>query len=709
MSKIHMVIDGREIEADENGSVLSAALEAGIYIPHICSHPDLESIGECKLCVVNIEGVDGAVTSCTTKVKEGMKVYTKGERLDTIRRIAMELMLAAHPHDCTTCKMYLHCEFQAMMQYTNAVNGRMRDVTKKTTFINVKNPLIVKEMERCIQCGRCIRVCKDVRKVGVLKLNKFKENNEIYVGTEGDVSLADAGCKFCSACVEVCPTGSLQDKPGVFRFDLPKKQAYIPCSAECPAHTDIPEYIRLVKEGKCSEATAVIREKLSFPHSLGLVCTHACESKCKRSYLNDSLAIRDIKRYAVEHDTEKLWKKNSKRLPDTGKKVAVIGGGPAGMTAGLYLAKKGHDTTVFEQYEKAGGYLQYGIPEYRLPKDIVQKEIDELLGQGVKLVTGRRIESVADLKKEGFDAVVLAMGTPKGKKVKIYGMEKGPSFTAADFLHKVIEGEDIPEVSTGKRVIVLGGGSVAFDAARTSARLGAKVDLFCLEARDKMLADEQEVVEALEEGVNIHCSTTNLEITGDKNITGLRYADISGFSLGANGLSIDIIEGSEKVIGADTIIFAFGQSTDIPAEFGVPLNPFGYPLYDEKTYETLLPGVFAAGDVITGTKTVISAVAQGREAASKCDIYLGGDGNIEEVLYDREEPNPEIGKEEGFAYEERKSPDCLEVCERADNFKQVDLGMSDDNMKSESDRCLQCDLRCELNPVRMWTDPYFSS
>lgn len=701
---VKIMIDGQEISAKEGSSVLTTALNAGIYIPHICSHPDLENVGECKLCVVNIEGIDDAVTACTTIVQDGMRVTTKNAHLEHLRRVAMEFMLAGHPHDCTSCKMYLKCELQAMMQYTNAVHGRLRDVTKATTMINTHNPLIVREMERCIQCGRCVRVCRDVRGVGILQMNKYEKNNECYIGTEEDRSLAEANCRFCSACVEVCPTGALQDAEGVFQKELPGKLALIPCSAECPAHTDIPEYVRLVAEGRYAEASAVIHEKLPFPKSLGRVCIHPCEKACKRSRLNDPISVRNLKRFAVEADTEKAWKQQARQSPDTGKRVAVVGGGPAGMTAALYLRKQGHAVTVFEQYPNAGGYLRYGIPAYRLPREAVQDEINDILETGVELRTGFRVENVESLRADGFDAVVLAMGTPLGKAIPLPGVELGHNITAADFLHRVSAGEDCPEIH-GKKVIVLGGGNVAFDAARSAVRLGAEVSMFCLEPRDGMLADEEEVTQAAEEGIQLHNSTTNIAILGtEEKLEGLRYAEISGFAFGSDGLKVDVIPDTEKVEPGELIIFALGQKTDIPKDFGVELNRFGYPEIVKGTHRTTLEYIFAAGDVVTGTKSVIEAVAAGRAVASECDIYLGGDGNIDEVLYTRTTNDPKIGQKDKFSQLPREIPSIEPQENRQNSFIPVEYPLTAEQAQCEAARCLQCDLRCDLNKVKMWTE-----
>jgi NADPH-dependent glutamate synthase beta subunit-like oxidoreductase/Pyruvate/2-oxoacid:ferredoxin oxidoreductase delta subunit len=615
----------------------------------------------------------------------------------------MEFMLASHPHDCASCRSYLKCELQAMMQYLNAVHSRMREVEKATIKINTINPLIDREMERCILCGRCVRVCKDVRGVGILQVNR--KGDEFYCGTENDLPLADAGCRFCSACVEVCPTGALQDRDGVFRKDLQREEALIPCTAECPAHIDIPAYVRYVKEGKYAEADAVIREKVPFPHALGYVCMHFCETACKRTTLNEAVSIRDLKRFAVENDKELIWKKNSRQEPDTGKKVAVIGAGPAGLTAALYLRKQGHDVTVYEQYEKAGGYMMYGIPEYRLPKADLQKEIDHITDTGVVLKTNTKVESIESLKAEGYDAILMANGTSIGKKVRLPGVEFGHNYTAAEFLRNAVMGIKTEGIGEGQKVIVLGGGNVAFDAARVARRQGAEVEVFCLEPRDGMLCDEEEVLQAQEEGIIVHNSTTNIAILGSaEKLEGLKYAQISSFAFGPKGLEVNVIEGTEAVCPGDTFIFAFGQITGLDATFGVEINKFGYPVYDSPKHTTSTEGVFVAGDVVTGTKSVIQAIEGGREAASEIDVYLGGNGDISEVLLEREPHNPNIGKIEEFGKIARNHSEIEKVENRADNFNLVDFGLSEEQAQCEGSRCLQCDLRCDITRTKMWSE-----
>lgn len=701
MNSLNLFIDGTEVQAAEGQSVLNAALAAGIYIPHLCSHPDLEAVGGCKLCIVEVDGEEKPVTACTTPVCEGMRVTTRSPRLDRLRRVSMELMLAEHPHDCTGCRSFGSCEFQALMQYLSVTHSRMHDVPRHTTRINRINPLIDREMERCIQCGRCVRACRELRGVKVLDFRK--RGGETYIGTEQDLPLTDADCRFCSACVEVCPTGALQDHRDVFRTDLPRDKALIPCTAECPAHINIPNYLRMIHDAKYAEAVAVIREKAPFPHALGYVCTRYCEKGCKRRGLNSSVSIRDLKRFAVEHDDQLLWKRNSVHLPPTGKCIAVVGAGPCGLTAAYYLAKRGHDVTVFERLPVAGGMLATGIPAYRLPRADVQREVDYILEAGVRLEIGADIRDVNALKAQGYDGVLVAVGAAAGKVIPLEGYTPGQCITAVEFLRAVSLGRDTAPVSSGKTVTVLGGGNVAFDAARTAIRLGARVNVVCLESRETMPADEEEIEDALEEGVNVYPGKSNLRFETDgETIVGLRTVDITSFRFEEGRLVVDSIPGTETVLAADVIIFAAGQKTDLTEAFGLELNRAGYPIC-QTGHAISGAGVFAAGDVITGTKAVIDAIAQGRAAASELDCYLGGDGNIEEHLVDIPAAEPNIGRIDHFAGLERPVSRRLSPEVRVQSFDLIDRGLTEEEAWAETTRCLKCPLRVTLKKVEMWT------
>lgn len=700
MNKIHLTIDGRQIEADTGQSVLEAALAANIYIPHICTHPDLPVQANCKLCIVEIEGLDHPVCSCETEAAEGMVVTTKSAELSHRRGVAMELMLAGHPHDCTGCKMYLKCELQAMMQYLGSVHSRLRTVHRKTNSINTDNPLIVREMERCIQCGRCVRVCQDVRKVGVLQYNK--QDGESYVGTQDDMPLGQAGCRFCGACVEVCPTGALQDAAGIFRTDLPREQASIPCQAECPAHIDIPAYIRAIKEGRPGDAHAIIREKVPFPLVLGYICNHLCQGGCKRNGLNEPLAIRDLKRFAVLNDTEQAWKKEGFHRARTGKRVAVIGSGPCGLTAAYYLNKLGHDVKVLEKRPQLGGPMTSGIPAYRLPLDGVNAEIQYILDSGVKAECRCEVSDAVALRQD-YDAVLVAVGVSKGKKIPLEGADLPQVYTAMDVLADNRAGKDMSYL--GKTVCIIGAGSVGYDVARSLIRKDMTVNLLCLEQADKILADEDDQTEGAQEGIRLFPGRAFEAIEGNEKVTGLRiHTVLSSTYDKATGQVTEVAqEGSQTTIPCDSVVFAAGQYTGLQdfSDFGIRLNDRGFPVVDG--FRTSVDGIFAAGDAITGISFVIKAIEQGREVTAEIDRYLGGSGDIEETLCQRK-AEPAIGTCPGFASLPAVKQELRDAAQRVQDDDNVYVTYSCQQAHCEAERCLQCDLRKDLQKVKMWTE-----
>lgn len=685
MKKVRLKVDGYNIEAIEGQNLLQAALDAGIYIPHLCYHPDLTPHGGCKLCAVKIEGA-GIVQSCETIAEDGMVVHTKTEEVNKLRMLSLELMLASHPKDCTSCDKYLNCELQALMQYMGVSHSRLRDIEKENIRVFASDNLIKREMQRCIQCMRCVRACDEYRGVKVLSVNK--KNGETYIGSVGDKLMIDTDCRFCGACVEVCPTGAIQDVKGVFSKDSPRSTALVPCKNDCPAHTDIPEYVRLAKEGKYSEAVSVIREKLTFPHSLGYICTHACESGCKRTHLNEPISIREIKRFAVENDKTEKWKTKVKRGKSNGKKVAVIGGGPSGMTAAYYLAKKGYEVDVYERQSHAGGMLSYGIPKYRLPQDIVNNEIDILTAEGIKLHLNTNINSLDELRDKEYDAKLIAIGACNGKRPPMYNKPWANALNAVEFSRMVNEGTD---VELGNAVTVYGGGNVGFDCARTAKMNGVKtVRVICLESREAMLADKEEITSALSEGIEILNSKSVVSIEDfENNIKSLTVVNVKGFSFSSKGLELDIEDGSETVFNTDTLIFATGQQPGLTGEFGIELVKGTFAKVNEKM-QTSLDEVFACGDVSYGTKSVVQAIASGREAAINIDLYLGGDGDISETLYERQKKNSYIGVKSNFA-----------------KLKRIEILNNTCEATDEAGRCLQCDLRLDINKPKLWVDPIY--
>lgn len=690
-------IDGRQLTVPEGMNLLEAALQNGIYIPHLCHHPDLPDLGSCRLCIVEVEGMEGVQPSCKLKASEGMKVITDSPRIHSLRKLAMELLLAAHPEDCSTCPKYGRCELQTLIQYMGVSATRM-SARIKGFAQNDKNPLLIHDMNRCVLCGRCVRACGDLRGVGVLQYNK--KELETYVGTLHDKLLTDADCRFCGACAEVCPTGTIRDL--VEFTPVEKKDTLIPCQATCPAHTDVPRYVRLAKEGRWEEALAVVHERLPFPECLGRVCAHPCESNCRRGEVNEPVSIRNIKRYAAEHAGGELWKKNSKHLPATGKRVCVVGGGPAGMTAAYYLAKQGHSVTLKEAYPTLGGQMAYGIPSYRLPRVVVAKEAAYLNDVGVSVETGCRVSDFKALSAE-YDAVLLALGTHQGVRLPMEGSELPGVLLNSDFLRDASMGV---ETGMGKRVIVLGGGNVAFDCARTARRLGAEeIHLACLEAREKMTADEEEIEQAQEEGIQIHPAYTFEAILGPDRVSGVRFCNVKSFTFDENRRAvIEKEENSEHVIEADTVIFAVGQRTQISPEAGLELGRGNSIAVHPGSLCTSVPGIYACGDAVYGTRTVIQAVADGRDAASEIDKALGGSGDISEVLAPVEMPDAFLGRIEGFGHQARQPEVVRDAALRENNFDAVSFGLADVGVRQEAGRCLQCDLRFTITPPRIWSD-----
>lgn len=708
MANVNLIIDGKQISAPEGTTILNAALDNGIYIPHLCSHEDLHPTGSCRMCVVEQQGVEGVVTSCTTKVQEGMVINTKGETAEAIRKLSCDFMFKTHPAECTGCPKFGKCQLQSLSQYVGDTGRKL-----KANTISVKadesNPIILHEMYRCILCGRCVRVCQEVRGVGAIKFKKVDGRERVVIDGE---SLKDANCRFCTACVEVCPTGSIREHKALADKLIGKtrEEGFVPCRTGCPAHIDVPRYIRFIKEGNYSAATAVVREKVPFPHSLGYICVHNCEMECKHQELNEAISIRNLKRYAAEHD-DGSWKVNSFKKPATGKKAAIIGGGPTGLTAAFYLAKLGHSVTVFDAGEKLGGQLRYGIPNYRLPREVLDREIEEILSVGdITVKTGTRIENAPDLLKQGFDAVFVSLGTHSGSKLPMKGNDLEGVQVNAAFLREFEEGR----ASVGKKVVVLGGGNVAIDCAGAAKRLGAEeIHMACLEAYDAMTASDEERAWALEEGVVLHNKKTFLEILNDGNghVDGVKIQGIKSFYFDENRKShLELEEGSEEILPADTVIFAVGQRPEIsmdPAEFGLDLTHGNYIATHGDNGETSVQGVWAAGDVVTGTQSVIKGIAFAREAVKSMDLYLGGDGNIDEKLAPDQVRDPNIGVIEGFGDLKREEPIVVPVPERIVNYKTcgpMDQGFDEERAHREACRCLQCDLRCDLAPQKFWGD-----
>jgi NADH-quinone oxidoreductase subunit F len=460
-----------------------------------------------------------------------------------------------------------------------------------------------------------------------------------------------------------------------------------PCSHTCPAGIDVPRYVRFIANDKPAEAVAVIREKIPFPSVCGLVCFHPCEAKCRRSQLDEAIAIRMLKRFAVEHDTG-LWKQNVRVAPATGKRVAVVGSGPAGLTAAYYLARLGHSVTVFEALPEPGGMMRFGIPDYRLPKDILRAEIKEIENVGVEIRTNTRVDSADRLFKEGYNAVFLALGAHQGVSIGVEGEDHPRVIEGIDLWRDVSLGK---KVELGSRVAVIGGGNAAIDSARTALRLGAKeVVIIYRRTRSEMPASPEEVEEAIAEGIQIQFLAAPSKIIGKDGHLELESIRMELGEMDASGRRRpEPIKGSEFTLGFDTIIAAIGQRPQIPNQLNLAIGRGNVIEVDPDTLATSRQGVFAGGDAVTGPASVIEAIAAGRQAAVSIDKYLGGRGDIEETLAPPEEAATPLEESE-----EKRRPQMptLPVKQRLGGFGQVELGYSDEMAVEEAGRCLRCDL-----------------
>jgi NADH-quinone oxidoreductase subunit F len=462
-----------------------------------------------------------------------------------------------------------------------------------------------------------------------------------------------------------------------------------PCSHTCPAGIDVPRYIRAVSDGDVEKGLAVIRERIPFPSVCGYICIHPCESKCRRGQLDEPIAIRALKRYIADNARGNGAKPAIPPNP-SGKRVAVVGSGPAGLTAAYYLAKLGgHSVAVFEALPQAGGMMRVGIPRYRLPAAVLDAEIDYIRKAGVQIKTNVRVPSIDSLKSQSFDAVFLATGAHAGTKMRIPGEDLPGVLDCVTLLREVTLGK---KIRIGKRVAVVGGGNAAMDASRTARRLGAlEVTIFYRRTREEMPAADEEITEALEEGINIEFLTNPTGIVKTGGSLTMTCVRMELGDIDESGRRRPVpVAGSEFNREFDNIVPAVGQAVEIPAARAVAQNRNGTVKVDNDTLATGIDGVFAGGDNVSGPASVIEAIAAGRRAAVAIDKYLGGKGNITETLAWPELATPYQAKEGG--QEKRVKTLAADTPKRLKSFDVADLGYTKEMAELEASRCLRCDL-----------------
>lgn len=491
----------------------------------------------------------------------------------------------------------------------------------------------------------------------------------------------------------ICPTGDCV------------KLAPAPCQIACPAGIDVPGYVTLIGMGRDAEAIKLIREDNPFPWVCGLVCTNPCELMCVRGRLDEPISIKFMKGFAAERAMSDRTYRNPTKAADNGRKVCIVGAGPAGLTAAHFLTLKGYRVTIIEALPVAGGMMMVGIPRYRLPREVIDREVEMITDLGVELRLNTRLGvdvTVEQLKGEGFEAFLVAIGAHGAYKLMIPGEENFPQvINAVDFLRRVSLGD---RRSPGKRVAVIGGGNVAIDAARSCIRLGCEqVTLVYRRSRMEMPAHAEEVHQAEEEGVSCCFLTVPKEVQGaDGKVTGLLCLRAELGQPDERGRRRPVaIEGSDHLLAVDAVIAAIGQTIEndgLTSLKELKWSRRGTIVANNITMEASIPGVFAAGDAVSGPATVVEAIGAGKRAAEAIDRYLNG-------IPQPEMPPVPVRRSRLECIEvpastkmilNRPEMPLLNTDRRRITFQQVELGYPENVVREEARRCLRCDIcrRC---------------
>jgi NADPH-dependent glutamate synthase beta subunit-like oxidoreductase len=541
-------------------------------------------------------------------------------------------------------------------------------------------------------------------------------------------------CVACGKCVEACPAGAVKlgqklcDKEGCEitypRMPLPGDQPWgehmwthnyrdvnrincydtgtAPCKTACPAHIGIQGYLQLAKEGRYEEALALIKKDNPLPAVCGHVCNRRCEDACTRGTIDEAVAIDEVKRFIAERDlnaeTRFIPKKTIPSLKGGfEEKIAIIGAGPAGLSCAYFLALTGYKPTIFEKNAEPGGMLRYGIPSYKLEKDLLAAEIDVIRQLGVEIRCGVEVGkdvTIEDLREQGYKGFYAAIGCQRGRKPGISGENAEGAYAAVDFLREAGAKESF---ALEGDVVVVGGGNVAIDAARISSRCtDAKISMFCLEAREKMPASNEEIEEALEEGIELNCGWGPKEVLEeDGHVSGVVFKKCTRVFDAQGRFSPEYDENDTVTVPCRHVIFSVGQAIDwghMLDNLHVELRPNGGALANKLTYQTSEPDIFVGGDVYTGPKFAIDAIAAGREGAVSLHRYVHEHCTLTIGRNRRDfiELDKENIKVETYDSSSRQIPPKADVKEQAKTFRDLSQSLTEEQVKKETSRCLSC-------------------
>ena len=559
-------------------------------------------------------------------------------------------------------------------------------------------------------CGKCVP-CR----MGVKRMHEIVTSICMGQGREGDIErLQDLGTTITEAAL--CGLGKSAANPvlSTLRYFRHEYEAHIrdkecpagvcrrlsaaPCQKGCPAGIDVPSYVSLIAAGHYEKALEIVRADNPLPSVCGRLCNHGCEVTCTRGEVDSPIAIMQLKRFISDFEAMQPFHPPRPVVPDQPHRVAVIGGGPAGLSAAYFLARKGYPVTIFEASNTLGGMLSQAIPEFRLPKNSLQRDIDYILALGVEVQTGTALGrnlTIEQLRARGFEAVFLAIGAHRGMEQGVFGEQLYEGvIDALDFL----KGLQAPEkASRGKQVVVIGGGYAAVDAARAAVRQGSEVHLIYRRTEKDLPAEDLELQAAREEGVQFHFLTAPTKILARNNrVSGVECIQLEPTATDTSGRHRVLPkEGSEFTLPADLVLMAVGLQPDFSFLAQIPglsVSPWQTLVVDPETLQTGVPAIFAGGDLITGMASVIEAVAVGKRAAWSIDNYLSGRNlkfPLAKPLLRVEKTVPPEGE---APVTERPAMTLLPLPERLRSFQEAELGLSEKQALDEACRCLRCDL-----------------